>query len=234
MLRSGAVPSGIPPRPTLVFLLFVSVAAGSCAARTLTRGPARTTPRASALGPARRLRDRGGVSGRRGGGARGDVRVHRPRAGRRRPTAGRRHPARRRRERDLGDRGHRRVRLADAARGQEAPHHRRPHAAVDRVLRGPGRPGAGRRDRPDELRADRQPHREDGEAAPGPSRRPRDGRERARADRRGARGARSPMGAASTGSCTRSPSLPRTRSAATSCTRRGRASRPRSRPARSR
>jgi hypothetical protein len=35
MLRSRAVPSGTPPRPTLAFLLVVSVAVGSCAARTL-------------------------------------------------------------------------------------------------------------------------------------------------------------------------------------------------------
>ena len=35
MLRSRAVPSGTPPRPTLVFLLLVTVAAGSCAAQTL-------------------------------------------------------------------------------------------------------------------------------------------------------------------------------------------------------
>jgi hypothetical protein len=35
MLRSRAVPSGTPAYPTLAFLLFVSVAAGSCAARTL-------------------------------------------------------------------------------------------------------------------------------------------------------------------------------------------------------
>lgn len=35
MLRSGAVPSGIPPHPTLAFILLVSIAAGSCAARTL-------------------------------------------------------------------------------------------------------------------------------------------------------------------------------------------------------
>jgi hypothetical protein len=35
MLRSGAVPSGIPPRPTLAFLVLVSIVAGSCAARTL-------------------------------------------------------------------------------------------------------------------------------------------------------------------------------------------------------
>lgn len=35
MLRSCAVPSGIPPHPTLAFLLLVSVFAGSCAPRTL-------------------------------------------------------------------------------------------------------------------------------------------------------------------------------------------------------
>jgi uncharacterized protein DUF4333 len=35
MLRSCAVPSGIPPHPTLAFLLLVSIAVGSCAARTL-------------------------------------------------------------------------------------------------------------------------------------------------------------------------------------------------------
>ena len=35
MLRSRAVPSGTPPRPTLALLLILSVAAGSCAARTL-------------------------------------------------------------------------------------------------------------------------------------------------------------------------------------------------------
>ena len=35
MLRSRAVPSGTPPRPALALLLFVSVAVGSCAARTL-------------------------------------------------------------------------------------------------------------------------------------------------------------------------------------------------------
>lgn len=35
MLRSRPVPSGTPPHPTLAFLLFISVAAGSCAARTL-------------------------------------------------------------------------------------------------------------------------------------------------------------------------------------------------------
>lgn len=35
MLRSGAVPSGIPPHPTLAFLVLVSIVAGSCAAKTL-------------------------------------------------------------------------------------------------------------------------------------------------------------------------------------------------------
>jgi hypothetical protein len=35
MLRSRAVPSGTPARPTLALLLILSVAAGSCAARTL-------------------------------------------------------------------------------------------------------------------------------------------------------------------------------------------------------
>ena len=35
MLRSGAVPSGIPPHPTLAFLVLVSIVAGGCAARTL-------------------------------------------------------------------------------------------------------------------------------------------------------------------------------------------------------
>ena len=35
MLRSRAVPSGTPPRPTFALLLILSVAAGSCAARTL-------------------------------------------------------------------------------------------------------------------------------------------------------------------------------------------------------
>jgi hypothetical protein len=35
MLRSGAVPSGIPPRPTLALLLVVSVTVGGCAAQTL-------------------------------------------------------------------------------------------------------------------------------------------------------------------------------------------------------
>lgn len=56
MLRSGAVPSGIPPHPTLVFLLFVSVAAGSCAAQTLN-----TDQLERRLG--RHLSDRLGVSG---------------------------------------------------------------------------------------------------------------------------------------------------------------------------
>jgi hypothetical protein len=35
MLRSCAVPSGIPPHPKLAFLVLVSVVVGSCAARTL-------------------------------------------------------------------------------------------------------------------------------------------------------------------------------------------------------
>jgi hypothetical protein len=35
MLRSCAVPSGIPPHPTLAFLVLVSIVVGSCAARTL-------------------------------------------------------------------------------------------------------------------------------------------------------------------------------------------------------
>lgn len=35
MLRSRAVPSGTPSHPALALLLFVSVAVGSCAARTL-------------------------------------------------------------------------------------------------------------------------------------------------------------------------------------------------------
>jgi hypothetical protein len=35
MLRSRAVSSGTPPRPTLALLLILSVAAGSCASRTL-------------------------------------------------------------------------------------------------------------------------------------------------------------------------------------------------------
>lgn len=35
MLRSGAVSSGIPPHPTLAFLVLVSIVAGSCAAKTL-------------------------------------------------------------------------------------------------------------------------------------------------------------------------------------------------------
>lgn len=35
MLRSCAVPSGIPPHPTLAFLVLVSIVAGSCAAKTL-------------------------------------------------------------------------------------------------------------------------------------------------------------------------------------------------------
>jgi hypothetical protein len=35
MLRSGAVPSGTPLRPTFALLLILSVATGGCAARTL-------------------------------------------------------------------------------------------------------------------------------------------------------------------------------------------------------
>ncbi len=56
MLRSRAVPSGTPPRPTLVFLLLVTVAAGSCAARTLHADQLERR-----LG--RQLSDRLGVSG---------------------------------------------------------------------------------------------------------------------------------------------------------------------------
>ena len=56
MLRSSAVPSGIPPRPTLAFLLLVSVVAGSCAARTLNADQLERR-----LG--RQLSDRLGVSG---------------------------------------------------------------------------------------------------------------------------------------------------------------------------
>jgi hypothetical protein len=56
MLRSRAVPSGTPPRPTLVFLLLVSVVAGSCAARTLNTGQLERR-----LG--RQVSDRLGVSG---------------------------------------------------------------------------------------------------------------------------------------------------------------------------
>jgi len=35
MLRSRAVPSGTPPRPTLALLLILAVASGSCVPRTL-------------------------------------------------------------------------------------------------------------------------------------------------------------------------------------------------------
>jgi len=35
MLRSRAVPSGTPPRPTLALLLILSIAAGGCVPRTL-------------------------------------------------------------------------------------------------------------------------------------------------------------------------------------------------------
>jgi len=56
MLRSCAVPSGIPPHPTLVFLVLVSIVAGSCAAKTLN-----TDQLERRLG--RQLSDRLGVSG---------------------------------------------------------------------------------------------------------------------------------------------------------------------------
>ena len=56
MLRSRAVPSGIPPHPTLAFLLLVSIVAGSCAARTLN-----TDQLERRLG--RQVSDRLGVSG---------------------------------------------------------------------------------------------------------------------------------------------------------------------------
>ncbi len=56
MLRSGAVPSGTPPRPTLAFLLMLSVVAGGCVARTLN-----TDQLERRLG--RQLSDRLGVSG---------------------------------------------------------------------------------------------------------------------------------------------------------------------------
>ena len=56
MLRSRAVPSGTPPHPTLAFLLVVSVAVGSCAARTLD-----TDQLERRLG--RQLSDRLGVAG---------------------------------------------------------------------------------------------------------------------------------------------------------------------------
>ena len=35
MLRSCAVPAGIPPSPTLAFFIVISLVAGGCAARTL-------------------------------------------------------------------------------------------------------------------------------------------------------------------------------------------------------
>jgi hypothetical protein len=56
MLRSRAVPSGTPPHPTLALLLSVSVAVGSCAARTLN-----TDQLERRLG--RQLSDRLGVAG---------------------------------------------------------------------------------------------------------------------------------------------------------------------------
>ena len=56
MLRSCAVPSGIPPHPTLAFLVLVSIVAGSCAAKTLNADQFERR-----LG--RQLSDRLGVSG---------------------------------------------------------------------------------------------------------------------------------------------------------------------------
>lgn len=56
MLRSGAVSSGIPPHPTLAFLLLVSIVAGSCAAKTLNQDQLERR-----LG--RQLSERLGVSG---------------------------------------------------------------------------------------------------------------------------------------------------------------------------
>jgi Domain of unknown function (DUF4333) len=56
MLRSCAVPSGIPPHPTLAFFLLVSIVAGSCAARTLNADQLERR-----LG--RQVSDRLGVSG---------------------------------------------------------------------------------------------------------------------------------------------------------------------------
>ena len=56
MLRSRAVPSGTPPHPTLAFLLFVSVAAGSCAARTLNTDQLERRLGRQTLGPPRGLR----------------------------------------------------------------------------------------------------------------------------------------------------------------------------------
>jgi len=56
MLRSCAVPSGIPPHPTLAFLVLVSIVAGSCAAKTLNADQLERR-----LG--RQLSDRLGVSG---------------------------------------------------------------------------------------------------------------------------------------------------------------------------
>lgn len=56
MLRFRAVTSGTPPRPTLAFLLILSMAAGGCAARTLQSGQLERR-----LG--RQLSDKLGVSG---------------------------------------------------------------------------------------------------------------------------------------------------------------------------
>ena len=56
MLRSSTVSSGIPPHPTLAFLVLVSVVAGSCAAKTLNENQLERR-----LG--RQLSERLGVSG---------------------------------------------------------------------------------------------------------------------------------------------------------------------------
>ena len=56
MLRSCAVPSGIPPHPTLAFLVLVSIVAGGCAAKTLNADQLERR-----LG--RQVSDRLGVSG---------------------------------------------------------------------------------------------------------------------------------------------------------------------------
>ncbi len=70
-----------------------------------------------------------------------------------------------------------------AAREEAPPDHRRVDAAVDRVLRGAGMSGARRRDRADRLRPGDEHHREGRQAAARSAGRPRDGRERSRADR---------------------------------------------------
>ena len=56
MLRSRAVSSGIPPHPTLVFLVLLSIVVGGCAPRTLN-----TDQLERRLG--RQLSERLGVSG---------------------------------------------------------------------------------------------------------------------------------------------------------------------------